>query len=240
MFAHLFFMKSVLVIQNVETKSLHTTREVSKITGISCDRIRGMLNGLRPCKIPYRILGREDLARGYLISPRPKRTLNLSNSRLTLLRKSENSHLKAVFLCICGKEVEAMIRNVVSGNTKSCGCLRDASLKKSNSSHGLTNHPLYNIWCSMKSRCYNKKNRNYNRYGAVGITVCEEWINDFMCFYDWCIQNGWELGMVIDKDIKAKSLGVLPVYSPKNCSIVTHKENMQEVNKTRIKKLSAF
>jgi hypothetical protein len=35
----------------------------------------------------------------------------------------------------------------------------------------------------MKSRCYNKKESNYKRYGGRGITVCYEWLNSFVAFY---------------------------------------------------------
>lgn len=34
----------------------------------------------------------------------------------------------------------------------------------------------------MKDRCLNKSSPNYQNYGAVGITVSEEWINSFPKF----------------------------------------------------------
>ena len=36
-------------------------------------------------------------------------------------------------------------------------------------------HPLYKTWASMKTRCTNKKFRNFNIYGGKGITVCKRW-----------------------------------------------------------------
>lgn len=33
---------------------------------------------------------------------------------------------------------------------------------------------LYENWCSMKNRCYNKKNKDYYNYGGRGIVVCDE------------------------------------------------------------------
>lgn len=43
--------------------------------------------------------------------------------------------------------------------------------------------PEYNIWQKMKRRCYNPKDKRFNRYGARGIYVCEEWKADYQKFY---------------------------------------------------------
>jgi hypothetical protein len=42
----------------------------------------------------------------------------------------------------------------------------------------------YNIWCGIKSRCYNINDKKYSSYGGRGICVCEEWLNNFQCFYN--------------------------------------------------------
>jgi hypothetical protein len=42
--------------------------------------------------------------------------------------------------------------------------------------------PIYNVWCGMKSRCYNKNRKSYPRYGGRGISVCKEWIHNFKTF----------------------------------------------------------
>jgi len=44
------------------------------------------------------------------------------------------------------------------------------------------NHPLYITWRGIKSRCCCKTFRDYKRYGGRGITMCEEWLNDFETF----------------------------------------------------------
>lgn len=46
-------------------------------------------------------------------------------------------------------------------------------------SHGNYKHgrpPEYGVWINLKSRCYNKKDANYHRYGARGIRVCSRWL----------------------------------------------------------------
>jgi hypothetical protein len=41
----------------------------------------------------------------------------------------------------------------------------------------------YRKWSQMKTRCFNENTDHYKYYGARGITVCPEWLNDFICFY---------------------------------------------------------
>src|SRR5438128_9339810 len=35
--------------------------------------------------------------------------------------------------------------------------------------------PLYRTWAQMKSRCNDPKATSYKYYGALGVTVCEQW-----------------------------------------------------------------
>ena len=36
----------------------------------------------------------------------------------------------------------------------------------------------------MKDRCYNPNNSHFKYYGGKGITVCNEWKDNFKLFYD--------------------------------------------------------
>ncbi len=56
-------------------------------------------------------------------------------------------------------------------------------LKVANERHGLRHSPEYGVWTNMKTRCYNKNNKGYSRYGGRGIAVCERWKNSFSAFY---------------------------------------------------------
>lgn len=85
---------------------------------------------------------------------------------------------------------------------------------------------LYNIWREMKSRCYTKGNSSYHLYGRKGVTVCEEWKNDYLAFRTWAKANGYEEHLTIDKDYLCKQLDIWPkVYSPKTCRWITREEN---------------
>jgi hypothetical protein len=91
--------------------------------------------------------------------------------------------------CDCGNVFTAMVLNLASGHTTSCGCWRQA-LKASqpgpgrravdaaaaaNRTHGLTKHPLFMTWKAMIRRCENPAALAYPRYGGRGIRVCERW-----------------------------------------------------------------
>lgn len=78
--------------------------------------------------------------------------------------------------------------------------------------HGKAGNRLYNIWCQMKQRCYYKKGRAYKWYGAKGITVCDSWLADFMTFYNWAIDNGYNAKLQIERLDSTKD------YCPSNCT----------------------
>lgn len=101
--------------------------------------------------------------------------------------------------------------------------------------HGLTGHPLLGIWHAIKYRCYNPKDPSYKHYGARGVRMCDEWKNDFVAFYNWCIANGWQKGLDLDKDIKAKEVGAEALlYSPERCQFVTRKINTRNSRRNHI------
>lgn len=51
---------------------------------------------------------------------------------------------------------------------------------------------LHSIWKSMINRCFNHQSFEFKNYGGRGITVCDEWKNDFLSFYEWAIGNGYK------------------------------------------------
>lgn len=121
--------------------------------------------------------------------------------------------------CDCGGMKIVATAALNNGNVRSCGCLNKEVTIKRSTKHGKTGTPLYGTWKSMKSRCYNPNMNCYGRYGARGITVCDDWKNNFENFYQWSIEHGYREGLKIDRINNNEG------YNPDNCRWVTHLEN---------------
>lgn len=129
-------------------------------------------------------------------------------------------------LCDCGNYYNVISASLISGNTKSCGCLQEESRIKHNLY--VDNKKMYHVWSTMKQRCNNPNDKNYHNYGGRGIKVCNEWLKDFSNFYNWAISNGYQEGLSIErKDVNGD-------YCPENCCWITMKE--QQSNKRDSKK----
>ena len=77
---------------------------------------------------------------------------------------------------------------------------------------------IYRIWCNMKTRCYNPNIPNFDDYGGRGITVCDEWRNDFKPFLKWSMENGYKDDLLIDRIDNNGN------YEPSNCRWTTRKQ----------------
>lgn len=140
------------------------------------------------------------------------------------------------FKCVCGNECEKVAAVVKKAaqiaqhpQTPSCGCMTSAiasaTAKKVRTTHGLTNHPLYAVHNTIKSRCYNPKTKSYKDYGAKGVTMCDAWLKSPVTFIEWALENGWVHGKEIDKDIKVPGN---KVYSPDTCTVVDKQVNLKQ------------
>lgn len=126
-------------------------------------------------------------------------------NRLTIHGPSDKKNKKGqkyvTFKCDCGTIKEILYSSVKSNDTLSCGCLSRevaSDLMKQrveeNRKHGDSNQKskhkyIFQLWVCMKQRCYNPNNKRYKTYGGRGITVYEPWINDYVAFKEWILEN---------------------------------------------------
>ena len=87
--------------------------------------------------------------------------------------------------------------------------------------------PLYDVWYQIRRRCLDSEYKQYPDYGGRGISICDEWQNDFTAFYAWAIEAGWQRGLQVDREDNNKG------YSPENCRITTPKKNSNNRRSSR-------
>lgn len=138
----------------------------------------------------------------------------LKFGKLTVVQRIGSTKFGEVIwecVCDCGNFRNVNASKLRSGQTINCRvCARKERIIKI-TTHGKTNTRLYNIYRNMKARCYKSGERSYKDYGARGIKVCEEWLDDFQVFYDWAMSNGYDENLTIDR---INSNGN---YEPNNC-----------------------
>mgnify|MGYP000862296745 CR=1 FL=1 len=152
--------------------------------------------------------------------------LNLTGMRFGMLkvkeRLDERLGKKVLWLCQCdcGKIAKCTTSNLTRGLSTSCGCVR--------TKHNGKGTRLYRIWTGMKDRCLNHNSKYRRRYGGRGITICDEWANDFSVFRQWAIENGYAGGLEIDRIDNDCD------YCPKNCRWVTTRENVRNRSTSKL------
>lgn len=164
---------------------------------------------------------------------RDEKWIGQTFGRLTIIafekvQREKYSCTRWIVRCECGtlKSVDPI--KILSGNTKSCGCLKSEQTAKYNkeykTKHGGRYDRLYSVWHNMKQRCYGESYKDYPNWGGRGIRVCDEWKDDYKQFREWALSNGYELGLSLDR------IDVDGNYEPGNCRWVDW--HTQAINRT--------
>jgi len=129
-------------------------------------------------------------------------------------------HLYWLCSCECGNKLELPSDAMYESHYSSCGC------RKGLKTHGMSRTKEHECWKSMKARCYNENNKNYAHYGARGIKVFDQWVDDFVSFYE-------HIGP-IPKDGKKYTLDRINTYGdyePNNVRWVEQKYQCRNLSK---------
>lgn len=131
-------------------------------------------------------------------------------NKLRPIKKNNKTCSIGLFLCpYCDNEV---IKDLCNGRkAQSCGCMRIELAARKRRIHMESHSHLYHVWAGMKKRCYNPKDTAYQYYGGRGITVCDQWKNNYVIFSLWAKTKGYKHGLFIDRKDYNKG------YDPANC-----------------------
>ena len=104
--------------------------------------------------------------------------------RWNVIKQAPHRGVKRYWFCRCSCGVERAVKafSLTSGDSRSCGCLRDEVAARTFITHGGCRTPEYNSWQTAKERCHNPNATQYADYGGRGIYVCDEWRHDFAAF----------------------------------------------------------
>lgn len=147
---------------------------------------------------------------------------------------SESIRERAYFpvQCECGTRRTVSLDCLKINHRVSCGCYKIEN--PVNTKHGLSRTEIHQAWRHIIRRCSNKMDMSYKNYGGRGISICEEWRNDFIAFNEWSIKNGYEKGLTIDRINNNGN------YEPSNCRWVTRALNNQNRRTTILTKQRAI
>lgn len=152
-----------------------------------------------------------------------------ANSRSKTPRKRKHLLVE----CSCGTQWEVLAENYNAGKVTMCkGCqnrIVSKAVDKGQGYKGRKPSYLRTAYNNMLDRCYKPSKIAYKDYGAKGVTVCNEWLDrktGFKAFKEWSESNGYQEGLVCDKDYLCDKLGISPkIYSPNTCTWMTREEN---------------
>lgn len=151
---------------------------------------------------------------------------------LTIISLSETKiYHKTAYncVCVCGNTKVLPWNDLSRGKIKSCGCLQYGRSIKHGHALKSNKSKEYTIWLGIRDRCYRINNPAYPNYGGRGITVCDEWRNDFNKFFSdmgFCPE-----GHSLDR--KNNDAG----YSKENCRWATR---LEQNNNTRANRNLTF
>ena len=129
--------------------------------------------------------------------------------------------------CDCGSESTVNLYKLVSGHTRSCGCLHREEMAVLFATHGRSGTSKYKIWQDIIRRCYDSERKAYYYYGGRGIKVCDRWRQSFENFFA-DMGNRPSAKHSIDRTDNEGD------YCPENCRWATRQQQARNVRSNHL------
>lgn len=147
---------------------------------------------------------------------------------IAIERVSNDSFQRARWKCACDctRTVIVIGNHLATGNTESCGCIKRELEPTIFRTHGQYGTPQHTSWQSAKQRCFNPNAPGFENYGGRGISMCDEWRDDFTAFLSY--MGPRPSGSSLDRI--DNNLG----YQPGNCRWATPRQQLNNTRQNRV------
>lgn len=141
-------------------------------------------------------------------------TFGIYTVKEILDERTKDGHRYYIVECnVCHQQFKRTTNHFATLNTVCTKCQHEFIKWKT------SNQRLHKIWFRMKNRCYNPSSKDYRFYGAKGITITQEWLDNPILFEEWSYNNGYTDELTIDRIDSSQG------YTPDNCRWITASEN---------------